>query len=254
MQFLMKQYPAYQPQELPVGGSGFSGRAPSRSPIAPAPRVEQLQQSMGAGFEPTPRSVLYLLLGVAIIKISVLLINGPSIDSNSNEYIRYADAILDHGRAFAPFAWGAEAAPLFVFRLPGYPLILAGAKFVFPAHYAFVVVIFQCVLNGIAIYLIFRVSERLFQSSGPAFLVAVLYIFSESMVWDNSIMPDSIYGSLFNIVVFGLLGHLLGCWRLSLGRSAGLAALWGYSILTRDSGLYFTPIPIMLTIAIAIRR
>jgi hypothetical protein len=66
-------------------------------------------------------------------------------------------------------------------------------------------------------------------------------------------MPDSIYGSLFNIVVFGLLGHLLGCWRLSLGRSACLAALWGYSILTRDSGLYFTAIPIMLTIAIAIR-
>ncbi|MGA7372606.1 MAG: hypothetical protein WBW37_08310, partial [Methyloceanibacter sp.] len=29
--------------------------------------------------------------------------------------------------------------------------------------------------------------------------------------------------------------------------------LWGYSVLTRDSGLYFSVLPIMLTIAIAIR-
>ena len=54
-------------------------------------------------------------------------------------------------------------------------------------------------------------------------------------------------------MVFGLLGHLIGCWRLTLASSAGLAALWGYSFLTRDSGLYFTVLPIMLTIGIAIR-
>jgi len=199
------------------------------------------------------RAVFYLLLGAAIVKISVLLINGPSIHYDSGIYVAYADAILDHGRAFAPVVWGAEAIPAFIFRFPGYPLILAGAKLVAPAHYAFVTVIFQCFLNGAATYLIFRVTERLLQSSGAALLVAVLYIFSASMLWDNSILSDSIYGSLFNIVIFGLLGHLIGCWRLTLGSTVVLAALWGYSILTRDSGLYFTVFPIMLTIAIAAR-
>ncbi|MGB0058355.1 MAG: hypothetical protein WBQ20_16715, partial [Methyloceanibacter sp.] len=211
------------------------------------------QQSTGSRFESAPRSLLYLLLGAAIIKISVLLINGASIFPDSRKYVAYADAILDPGRAFAPVVWGAEAVPPFIFRFPGYPLILAGAKLVSAAHYTFVVVIFQSVLNGAAAYLIFRVTERLLQSRAAALLVAVLYIFSESMLWDNSILPDSIYGSLFNIVLFGLLGHLLGCWRLTLGRSTGLAALWGYSVLTRDSRLYFSVLPIMLTIAIAIR-
>jgi hypothetical protein len=211
------------------------------------------QQSMGTCREPAPRSMLYLLLGAAILKISLLLINGPSIDPDSHKYIAYADAILDRGRAFAPLVWGTEAVPPFVFRLPGYPLILAGAKLISPTHYAFIVVIFQCVLNLAATYLIFSVSERLLQSSRAALLVAILYIFSESMLWDNSIMPDSIYASLFNIVIFGLIGHLIGCWRLTLADGAGLAALWGYSILTRDSGLYFTVFPIMLTIAIALR-
>jgi hypothetical protein len=192
-------------------------------------------------------------MGAAIIKISVLLINGPSIFPDSATYVAYADAILDDGRAFAPLSWGANAVPPFVFRLPGYPLMLTGAKLVSPTHYAFVAVIFQCVLNLAATYLIFRVTERLLQSRGAALLVAGLYIFSGSMLWDNSILSDSTYGSLFNIVVFGLVGHLIGCWRLTLVRSAGLAALWGYSFLTRDSGLYFTVLPIMLTIAIASR-
>ena len=211
------------------------------------------QPPTGSRFESAPRSLLYLLLGAAILKISLLLINGPSIDPDSHKYIAYADAILEHGRAFAPLVWGGEAVPPFVFRLPGYPLILAGVKLVSPTHYGFVVVIFQCVLNLAATCLIFRVSERLLQSSRGALLVAVLYIFSESMLWDNSIMPDSIYASLFNIVIFGLIGHLIGCWRLTLAGGAGLATLWGYSILTRDSGLYFTVFPIMLTIAIALR-
>ena len=89
-------------------------------------------------------------------------------------------------------------------------------------------------------------------SSIPALLVAGLYLFSESMLYDNSILSDSIYASLFNIVLFGLVGHLIGCWRLPLGRTAGLAALWGCSILVRDNGLYFTFLPIILTIAIAV--
>jgi hypothetical protein len=209
----------------------------------------------GSSCSPSRKSstVFYLLLGAAIVKISVLLINGPSIHGDSGIYVAYADAILDHGRAFAPVVWGAEAIPAFIFRFPGYPLILAGAKLVAPTHYAFVTVIFQCFLNGAATYLIFRVTERLLQSSGAALLVTVLYIFSASMLWDNSILSDSIYGSLFNIVIFGLLGHLIGCWRLTLGSTVVLAALWGYSIWTRDSGLYFTVFPIMLAIAIAAR-
>jgi hypothetical protein len=207
---------------------------------------------MDARIQPPHEPVFYLLLSAAIVKISVLVINGPSVHPDSDAYVTYADAILDYGRAFALVDWGAEADPRFIFRLPGYPLILAGAKLVSPANYGCVVVIFQCVLNSVAVYLIFKVTERLFQSSGAALLVAAIYIFSESILLDNSILSDSIYCSLFNIVIFGLLGHLMGCWRLSLSGSAGLAALWGYSVLTRDAGLYFTVFPIILTIAIAV--
>jgi hypothetical protein len=80
--------------------------------------------------------------------------------------------------------------------------------------------------------------------------VTILYAISGSMLWDNSILSDSIYGSLFNIVLFTLIGHLVGCWTLTLARVAGLAVLWGYSIWTRDSGAYFTLLPAALLIAV----
>jgi hypothetical protein len=160
-------------------------------------------------FQATRKPVFYLLGFAAIIKISVLLISGPSFHLDSNGYNAYANAILDHGRAFAPVVWGAEASPLFIFRFPGYPLVLAGAKLVSAEHYAFVTVILQCILTGVAVYLIYRVAERLFLFSIPAVLVAGLYLFSESMLYDNSILSDSIYASLFNIVLFGLASMLL---------------------------------------------
>jgi hypothetical protein len=88
-------------------------------------------------FQAAQRPVFYLLGFAAIIKISVLLISGPSFDPDSNGDNAYADAILDHGRAFAPLVWGAEAIPLFIFRFPGYPLVLAGARLASTEHYAY---------------------------------------------------------------------------------------------------------------------
>ena len=123
-------------------------------------------------FQAAQRPVFYLLGFAAIIKISVLLISGPSFDPDSNGYNAYADAILDHGRAFAPLVWGAEAIPLFIFRFPGYPLVLAGAKLASTEHYPFITVILQCMLSGVAVYLIYRVVERLFLSSIAALVVA----------------------------------------------------------------------------------
>jgi hypothetical protein len=131
--------------------------------------------SLGEAFFQAARKTVFYLLGfAAIVKIGVLLVSGPSFRNDSQGYITSADAILDHARVFAPAVWGAEAAPLFIFRLLGYPLFLAG-KLLSGVHYAFLTVIFQGVLTGIAVYLIYRVTERLFLSTVAALFVSVLY-------------------------------------------------------------------------------
>jgi hypothetical protein len=218
-----------------------------------------LSEEAGAAAGSTAAAPSYrlLFLGLAIIavaKLVILVANGPSLLPDSDVYIVYADAILDHARGFAPVEWGAEAVPIFIFRPAGYPLVLAGAKLISPASYAVVVVIVQGVVNCIAIGLMFVVATRLLRSSRAALLAVLLYAASSSALWDNAILSDSLYASLWNIVVFALLGHLLGCWRLSLGQTLGLGILWGFSLWLRDVGIYFTLLPVLLFLLIAVRE
>ena len=57
---------------------------------------------------------------------------------------------------------------------------------------------------------------------------ACMYVFSHFVLLDNSLLSDSIYASLFNIVLFSLLGHVVGGWRLTLLGALGLGLLWGF--------------------------
>jgi hypothetical protein len=200
------------------------------------------------------RGVLYFLGIVISGKLAILSVVGPSIWPDTYTYVSFADAILAHGEAFHRIDWiGGPAAPPLVFRLAGYPIVLAVAKIISPSHYGSITVIFQIFLNILAILLIFRVGECLSFSTTQMIFALGLYALSDSVLLDNSLLSDSIYASLFNIVVFSLLGHVVGGWRLTLLGALGLGLLWGFSTWTRDSGIYFTFLPVILLTAIAFR-
>jgi hypothetical protein len=195
---------------------------------------------------PIPGSLWIWLAIIALVKAAILAVIGPSLLPDSVWYIRYANAILDHGRAFAAVHWGAEGVPLFIFRPPGYPLVLAAAKLVSPLGYGVIVVAVQGIVSGVCFCLVFLVAEALFKSRTAACLVVLLYAGSGSLLWDNMLLSDSLYASLWNIVVFVLLGDLLGRWRVGLGRSLLLGLVWGASFWLRDVGIYFTLLPLLL--------
>ena len=196
------------------------------------------------------RAFAYFLAGVIPAKLAVLYLIGPSIWPDTAGYTAFAEAILDQGKAFRPIDWiGGPATPPFVFRLAGYPLVLAGAELLSAENYASIAVIFQIFLNVISVVLVFNVIAHLGFSVGQIIAILTLYVFSDSLLLDNSILSDSIYSSLFNIVVFLLIGHAIGCWRLTLLGTLGLGFLWGFSTWTRDSGIYFTYIPALLILA-----
>jgi hypothetical protein len=196
------------------------------------------------------RAFAYFLGAVIPVKLAVLYLIGPTIWPDTAGYIAFAEAILDRGKAFRPIDWiGGPPAPLFVFRLAGYPLVLGGAELLSAENYASVTVIFQIFLNLVSLILVFKVMAHLGFSIGQIMAVLALYVFSDSLLFDNSILSDSIYSSLFNIVMFSLIGHAIGCWRLTLLGGLGLGFLWGFSTWTRDSGIYFTYVPALLILA-----
>ena len=161
-----------------------------------------------AGSTKNRRAFAYFLGAVIFAKFAVLYLIGPTIWSDTAGYIAFAEAILDQGKAFLPVDWiGGPAAPLFVLRMAGYPLVLAGAKLLSVGHYASVTVIFQIFLNIMSVVLVFKVVSHLAFPVSQIIAILALYLFSDSLFLDNSILSDSVYSSLFNIVVFALIGR-----------------------------------------------
>jgi hypothetical protein len=207
-----------------------------------------------AGHAESTRAFWAVVVVAAAVKLLILALNGPSGSADSFGYIDFADAILDHGRAFAPVVWGAEAMPPFIFRPPGYPLLLAAAKLISPDDYASVIVAVQIAVNLATTYLMFRVAARLLRSAGAALAAVVLYVGSTSLLWDNSVLSDSLFASFWNVVVVALLGHLVGCWQLKLRHFCGLGVVWGYSLWLRDVGIYLTVLPAVLLVMVVLRE
>lgn len=190
------------------------------------------------------RTLAIILVVAAIAKLALLAIVGPSFQLDSPGYVSYANEILA-GTAFRPFDLGAAALPDLAFRMPGYPLVIAGAKLLSVQHWPEIVVMLQGLATLATSALIFTVLRRVFVPLWMSCFVIILYLCSESLLWDNAIMSDSLYASLFGIVVFALLGTAVDRWRLSPLTIFGLGLLWGGSLLFRDSGLYFTYLPLL---------
>lgn len=193
------------------------------------------------------RPLAAFLALAAAVKLLVILAAGPGVSPDTGGYLEFADAILKGWDAVTAVPWGADAGlPSLVFRTAGYPLLLAGAKLLAGAHYQYVVVAAQSALTLLSMLMIFRLSRALLASDAAAWFVGVFYLFSQSLLYDVEILSDSLYATLFNVVLFGTLGGLTGAWRLGGGRMILFGLLWGWSILVRENGLYFTVLPVLL--------
>lgn len=200
------------------------------------------------------RVIVGFLAGVAAVKLVVLFGVGPAVWPDTQDYLAFADAIR-HGLAFQPIAWtSGPAAPVLVFRLAGYPLVLALAKLISSTYFGQTTVIAQIALNLGAVMMMAEVLAAVGFSTVKILAALGIYLFSDSLLLDNSLLSDSIYASLFNIVLFALLGCLVGRWRLTARRAAGLGLLWGFSTWTRDSGIYLTYLPLIVLVATARRN
>jgi hypothetical protein len=227
--------------------------APYRTPLpTSAASAERGGPAQREGEGPTSvdhRAIAGFLAAVIAVKLAVLFGVGPAAWPDTAGYLAFADAIR-HGLAFRPVeVTRGPAAPDLVFRLAGYPLVLAFAKLISPINYSEVTIIIQMALNLLAVTLLVMVLEKLKFTTAQILLALGLYLFSDSMLLDNSLLSDSIYASLFNIVLFSLLGCLIDRWRLTAKGAAGLGVLWGFSTWTRDSGIYLTYLPVLLLLA-----
>jgi hypothetical protein len=137
-----------------------------------------------------------LLLLVAL-KLALLAAFGPAIAPDSRDYIDYADQILSG--AFRHVDLVNDALPLTLYRPIGYPAVIAVAKIVTPAHWAWAVVFFQFTISLVATAMVYRLARRFGLGLWLSLGTAAAYATSLQFVVDQAIASDGLCASTFTI-------------------------------------------------------
>lgn len=182
-----------------------------------------------------PRPSVLPAIGLLILvglKLSVLLLFGPTMTPDGSGYIAYADAILSG--AFLHVDLAAVAVPITLIRPIGYPAVIAAAKFFAGTDWAWILILFQFSVSICATALVYRLARMFRFGVWISLGLAAAQAVSLQFVLDQAILSDSLCGSTVTIAVCTLSGIALRArpphWLAFLGAGALLAA----AMLTRS--------------------
>jgi len=182
---------------------------------------------------PSSRSLpLLALLLLLAVKVAALAAFGPTIAPDSRDYIDYADQILSG--AFRHVDLAADALPLTLYRPIGYPAVIAVAKIVAPAHWAWAVVLFQFAVSLVATVMVYRLARRFALGLWLSLAVAAAYATSLQFAVDQAIASDSLCATTFTIATCILAELALRRAPPPLLVLLGAGALIAASFLARD--------------------
>lgn len=172
---------------------------------------------------------LILLIG---LKLGALFMFGPTMMPDSAGYIDYADQILSGD--FLHVDLGATAIPITLARPIGYPAIIALAKIVAEARWAWAVVLFQFAMSAWATILVYRLARRFGLGSWASLGVAAAQATAMQFVLDQAILSDSLCASTTTAAVCILSGIVLRPERPRPIGFLGAGALMAAAFLMRD--------------------
>jgi hypothetical protein len=90
---------------------------------------------------------------------------------------------------------------VFLFRMPGYPIVILVCKWLAGANWQTFLVVIQHFVAVVAAYVVFRVSSRISRSRLCGFFCAILFVFSHRLQYDRAILTDSLCTSAITILV-----------------------------------------------------
>jgi len=190
---------------------------------------------------PTYRPEIVALAALAILKLALLAVFGPTWEPDWDSYSRFADVILGGGAWLRDAGLATEATPLTLFRSIGYPLVVALFRGLLgngPVH-LYAIVLLQIAVSLAATVLVWRLALALMGCRRAALLAAGGHAFALTMLYDQSLLSDSLYASLFVICWSVPLIAFVRRRPVCLAVLAGLGLLYGFSCLQRGTGLLF---------------
>ncbi|CAA7612156.1 hypothetical protein [Magnetospirillum sp. UT-4] len=178
---------------------------------------------------------------LAVVKLGLLAVFGPTWESDWTSYSDIADTILRERGWLTDAGLDRYAVPPTLFRSLGYPLVVAALRGLLGPSEAhlYLLVCLQIGVSLCATALVWRLAALLLASRWLALVVAFGQATGIGMLYDQSLLPDSLFASAFiTLWAAPLIGLLRGS-PASPPRLFGLGVLAACACLLRGNGLPF---------------
>ena len=180
-----------------------------------------------------------LTIAVAVlVKVVAYAVYGPVFWPDSADYVDYADRLLRDSTWIDSVGAGNPAMPLMIMRMIGYPLIIAITKLLAGNGFASLLIFAQCVASLGATVSLYALARRLLGSEGAAATIAIVFAVSLAVKLDLSVLPDSLFTSLFIILLSAIGSALLSERRFGFGRALSFGVGVAVLILLRANGMF----------------
>lgn len=190
--------------------------------------VRKLRQKL---YNDYPVPILIIIAAVA--RVSEYIISGCIVEVDSHTYIEYANCLLD-GSCIDNIPSVLMYHPS-LFRLVGYPFVLAVAKYLFGSWYIQAVIWTQMLSGVISVYLVYKIALY-FTNAKVAFISTLLFSISSVVASEVSLLSDWPYAFVLILAVYFLVLSGENGWSCF---AAGVA--YAMSATIRQTGLFFIP-------------
>lgn len=205
-------------------------------------------QPQGAAKRSEPLLLPVVFAALAAIKIGFLIAFGPIVMPDTEGYTGFADAIVA-GRLSGPGLTEGDF-PVTLFRIAGYPLVIAAAKTIAGGNALWLVAIFQSAVSLVATGAVYRLARVFGLGTGLALAVAMAQATSLPLALDQVIITDSLHASMITLAICALAGAILHG-HLGIVAAAGVGAAIATAFLLREAMMFLVAAFIPLAAAAA---
>lgn len=200
------------------------------------------------------RVLRLILLGVLLVKLSLLAVLGPTLFPDSALYIDLGRDILAGPAWLHDGQWSTGWSPARLSRPYGYPLLIAAATWGAGSGFRTVLAVVQAGVSVLVLGWFAQMARRWIADRRLWVAVVVLCGLSQFLLFDLAILTDSFYASLFIVVMLAVAAQIDGFLPNGKGLAVVLGSLWALSLTFRDVGLYHTVLPLAGLCWVAWRR
>ena len=182
------------------------------------------------------RKILYaILLIAALLRLGAIAEFHSPLISDDKDYDAIARAVI-HGEGYS-----FEGKPT-AYRLPAYPLVLAGTYLLFgERHYP--VKLLQMIFDLASCFLLFAIGKELFSTEVGLVAAAILAVFPIQILYVAHLMTETIFTTIFLLIIWLVVAD--GKKSLRIRNDLLLGAMIGIGVLIR-SPIGLLPLVILL--------